>query len=174
MVSGGGVIAKAASPGRPLARPALRALLPAVAVVLGLLLLTRTGVSRYALATPALTLFVVTTVVIAGLRIAHDRSVDLTCWSVAAGAAVLLGLSRLGGQPSGFEPGSAGLFPVAIVLLAVALLTLPHRGVAAGQPDGPWSRLACDALVAGFAVLFFAGEYVLVPDASGAGPLPLT
>ncbi len=173
MVSRHGAIAPTVVVGRPLVRRRLRAILPAVAAVAGLLLLARSGPGQYSLVAPALGPAVLIAVVIAGWRIVRDRSADLACWSVAAGAAVLLGLCRVSGPPSGTDPSSAVLFPAAMALLAMALLTLPHRGVTGGQSsDGSWSRLACDALVAGLSVLFFAGQYVLVPDLPWASHTP--
>src|SRR4051794_33758683 len=129
MVSGHAVIAKSAVPGRPLASRWQRAVLPAVAALFGVVLLTRAGPSQYAVVAPLLTLAAVVAVVIAAVRITHDRSTDLACWSAAAGSAAFLGLGRLSGPATGSDLSSAVVFPVAMALLAVALLTLPHRGV---------------------------------------------
>jgi diguanylate cyclase (GGDEF)-like protein/PAS domain S-box-containing protein len=124
--------------------------------------LAGSGRSQFAVVAPALGVFCVVAAVLTGLRMRVDQRAGMFSWACAAGAVALLGLGRLSGAPTPTDPSTVLVFPMAVVLLAAALLLLPRPGVPIAASDRSWARLACDGLVAGFAVLFFAGQYVFV------------
>jgi diguanylate cyclase (GGDEF)-like protein/PAS domain S-box-containing protein len=158
--------------GRSLAGGRVRAALPCVAAGLAAVLALRSGPTQYVVVAPILAFCAVATAVLVGLRMWLDKRAGLVGWGFAVGTIALLGLSRLGGAPSGSDPSSTLIFPAAMACLAAALLALPRSELVVGQAEGEWSRLACDALIAGCAVLFFAGQYVLVPGLQWHTALP--
>ncbi|MDX6226824.1 MAG: hypothetical protein QOI76_214 [Frankiales bacterium] len=158
--------------GRPLVPGRLRAVVPLLALLVGLVAGVGSGASRYAIVAPALGLFCLVGAALTGLRVRVDERAGLLSWACAAGAVALFGLGRLPGAPTATDPSTVLVFPLAVALLAVALLTLPSPGVTMTAADRSWPRLLCDALVGGFAVLFFAGQYVFVPGLDWHQTLP--
>jgi diguanylate cyclase (GGDEF)-like protein/PAS domain S-box-containing protein len=146
--------------------------LPTLAVLVALACAVRPGDSQFVLLAPALGLFCIVGAAAVALRAQRDRPAALVSWVCGGGAVVLLGLSRLPGAATSTGPSTVLVFPAGLVLLAVALLTLPRPGVLLRPSDRSWPRLLCDAMVAGFAVLFFAGQHVFVPGLTWDAALP--
>ena len=171
MVTRHSVRAKA-GPGRPLAAGAARAVLPCLAAVLAVVVAVRTGASQFSVVAPLVGLFALLALGMTGLRLYSDRAEGSLSWGLALGAVALLGVSRMFGDASGSDVSSLIVFPVAIICFAAALLTLPRPGVAVHLNDTSWGRLGADALVACFAVLFFAGEHTFVAGLDWSTALP--
>ncbi len=161
-----------AGPGRSLAPGAVRAVLPAMATAAGAVVAVRTGTTQYAVVAPLVGLFTLVAAAVVGARLLADRAEGALSWGLALATVALLGASRLPGLPTGSDVSSLVVYPAALLCLAAALLTLPRPGVAAQQGDASWPRLGADALVACFAVLFFAGEHVFVPGLDWHTALP--
>jgi diguanylate cyclase (GGDEF)-like protein/PAS domain S-box-containing protein len=161
-------------PGLPLRPAAARAAVVALAVVAIAVLAARTGPSRYDVVPPLVAVFTLVAAVATGLRLLSDRDNGALSWGLAMASVALLGLSRVSGVATGSDVTSVMVFPLAILCLAGALLTLPRPGVADQPSDSSLPRLGADALVACFAVLFVAGSHVFVPGLDWHSPLSIS
>src|SRR5438045_955563 len=147
-----GVRAKS-GPGRPLAPATVRAAVLGLAAIAIGVVAARTGPTQFAVDAPLVGLFTLVAAVGTGLRLLSDRGNGALSWGLGLCSVVLLGLSRTLGVATGSDVTSVVVFPLAILCLAAALVTLPRAGVAVQPSESSLPRLTADALVACFAVL---------------------
>src|SRR4051812_39533937 len=129
-------------PGRPLQPAAARAVVLGLAAVAIGVVAARTGPTQYDVVAPLVGLFAMVAAVATGLRLLSDRANGGLSWGLALASVALVGVSRTMSMPTGTDVASVLVFPLAILCLAAALVTLPRPGVAVQPSDTSLPRLA--------------------------------